>query len=112
PTIAFTLLDADGRGIPYWHVEERARRAGIAIRGGCFCNPGCAERALGLDAEAAIPCLERMGGHFDPAMLSHCLGGQPVGALRASMGCGSVRADVERLLNFVDTSPGSVANAA
>lgn len=112
PTIAFTLLDADGHGIPYWLVEEQARRAGIAIRGGCFCNPGCAERALGLDAEAAIPCLERMGGHFDPAMLSSCLGGQPVGALRASMGLGSVRADVERLLDFIDAPPGSVANAA
>jgi hypothetical protein len=53
-----------------------------------------------------------MGGHFDPAALSSCLGGQPVGALRASMGCGSVSVDVERLLDFVSTLPGSVANAA
>ena len=100
-TVAFTLLSDDGTAVPYWRVEAAARDAGIALRGGCFCNPGCAEQSFGLDDASVLPCLQALGDAFSPAALSHCLGGRAVGAIRVSLGCGSVRADVESLLAFV-----------
>ena len=96
-----TLLNDDGTAVPYWRVEAAARDAGIALRGGCFCNPGCAEQSFGLDDASVLPCLQALGDAFSPAALSDCLGGRAVGAIRVSLGCGSVRADVESLVAFV-----------
>ena len=53
-TVAFNVLGKDGCVVPYWTVAARARALGIAVRGGCFCNPGAAETAFGFDAEAAV----------------------------------------------------------
>ena len=39
-TVTFNILNADGSTVPYQRVEARAREAGVAVRGGCFCNPG------------------------------------------------------------------------
>ncbi|MBI3789979.1 MAG: aminotransferase class V-fold PLP-dependent enzyme [Gemmatimonadetes bacterium] len=100
-TVAFNLLTPAGDVVPYWEVEEEARAAGIAIRGGCFCNPGCSEHAFGFGDRAVMSCLEGLGDAFTIPRFGACLGGA-VGALRASMGSGSVRRDVERLLGFVD----------
>lgn len=44
-TVAFNVLTRDGRPVPYTEVERRARDEGVAIRSGCFCNPGAAVRA-------------------------------------------------------------------
>jgi selenocysteine lyase/cysteine desulfurase len=100
-TIAFTLYDGGGRVIPYWQVEADARDAGIAVRGGCFCNPGCAEAAFEFADREAMECLDALGGRFTIPRFADCLGGGAVGAIRASFGLGSVRADVERLVRFV-----------
>ena len=43
----------DGRVLDYEMVEAAARERGVAIRGGCFCNPGAAEHAFGLPAAQA-----------------------------------------------------------
>ncbi len=75
-TVAFNV-----HGVPYAKVERRAREAGIAIRGGCFCNPGAAECAFGIVAEAHLKGM--------------------VGALRASVGLANNRADVERLVELI-----------
>ncbi len=102
-TIAFNVLDAAGTVVPYWHVEERAREMRISIRGGCFCNPGAAERALGIDSDALADCLRaaREGQvEFSHAWLSQCLG-RPVGALRISLGWGSNAADISRALQLL-----------
>ncbi len=99
PTIAFTLLRHDGAAVPYWEGEVRARDAGIALRGGCFCNPGCAEQAFGLASADTLACLDALGAAFSVERLSHCLGGRPVGALRISVGLGSVDRDVDRFLH-------------
>jgi len=76
-TVAFNVRD-----LPYPIVEARAREAGVSIRGGCFCNPGAAECALGVVASA------EMKGR--------------VGALRASVGLANNRADIARLLAVID----------
>ncbi len=57
-TVSFNLLDPSGGIVPYGDVERAASEQGIALRGGCFCNPGAAERALELPAGAMLECLE------------------------------------------------------
>jgi selenocysteine lyase/cysteine desulfurase len=97
-TIAFNVLDPAGQVIPYWRVEERARHARVSIRGGCFCNPGAAERALDIDSRDLAACLRAWrdrGVALSHAGLAECLG-RPVGALRMSLGYGSDEGDVRR----------------
>jgi selenocysteine lyase/cysteine desulfurase len=100
-TVAFTVHAPDGRAIPYWTLETDARVAGIALRGGCFCNPGCAEAAFGLGTPRAAECLRALGDDFTIPRFAAALGGAPVGALRVSFGLGSVHADVARVLAWL-----------
>jgi selenocysteine lyase/cysteine desulfurase len=100
-TVAFTIQRNDGTGVPFWEVEACARELRLALRGGCFCNPGCAERAFGFPVEETAACLEELGEDFTIPKFAECLGERVVGALRISLGLGSVRADVERAVGFV-----------
>jgi selenocysteine lyase/cysteine desulfurase len=68
-------------GKPYEEIESNARAANIAIRGGCFCNPGASEAAFG----------------YDPTRL-------PPGALRASLGIANNEDDVQRLVKLLSAS--------
>ncbi|HEY3744573.1 MAG TPA: aminotransferase class V-fold PLP-dependent enzyme [Bryobacteraceae bacterium] len=96
-TIAFNLRRA-GQWIPFEIVESAARARGLAIRGGCFCNPGAAEHAFQMPARKARRCLR---GEFSIARFRECLGDGPVGAIRASMGIASSIEDVDALTEFV-----------
>lgn len=101
-TVALTVRRPDGRAVPYWEVEAAAREAGIALRGGCFCNPGCAERAFGVPAPRLHACLDALGAAFSVPSLASCLGpAWSVGAVRVSLGLGSVRRDVARVADFL-----------
>ena len=102
-TIAFNILSSDGRVIPYSVVEARARDAGVAIRGGCFCNPGAAEYAFGFDARRTSECLRSASaGGFTIDRFARCLGGDTaVGAIRASLGVANNDHDVDRALEMV-----------
>lgn len=102
-TVAFNLLRPDGRPLPYGEVERRASQQNIALRGGCFCNPGAAERALELPAREMLGCLEAIPhGSFTLAELARCLGGSvAVGALRASVSIPTTDADLDRLEAFL-----------
>ncbi len=102
-TVAFNLLRSDGRPIPFWEVEESARGAGVALRGGCFCNPGCSERAFAFAESPMARCLDTLGDEFTVPAFAACMGDREVGALRVSFGLGSVRRDVERALEFLET---------
>ena len=97
-TIAFNLLRG-GRIIDYELVEQAARDGGIAVRGGCFCNPGAAEHAFGFDAGRALSCLK---GPFSVGRFRRCLGDSAVGALRASVGLATNTGDLDRLIAFID----------
>jgi len=101
PTLALTIQDDQARPIPYWVVEQEAREAGIALRGGCFCNPGCAEAAFRFPDRATRDCLDALGGDFTIPGFASCLGGGVVGAIRASLGLGSLQRDVDRLTAFL-----------
>lgn len=101
-TVAVTLSAPYGQAIPYWVVEDQARDAGIAVRGGCFCNPGCAEAAFGLGGVEASRCLDDLGDEFSVPRFAACLDHRAVGAIRLSLGLGSVREDVRRVLRFLE----------
>jgi molybdenum cofactor sulfurtransferase len=105
-TVAFNLLDAEGHVLPYGDVERVAGKVGIALRGGCFCNPGAAERALELPAGAMLDCLQEIPqGEFSLKVLADCLGGDvAVGALRASVSIPTTDSDLDRLEAFLADS--------
>jgi selenocysteine lyase/cysteine desulfurase len=94
-TVAFNLR-RDGHLLPYEAVEAAAREHGVAIRGGCFCNPGAAEHAFGIPARRARTCLR---GEFSVPRFRACLGDTPVGAVRASIGVPTSAADLDRLVD-------------
>ncbi|HXB26563.1 MAG TPA: aminotransferase class V-fold PLP-dependent enzyme [Gemmatimonadaceae bacterium] len=66
-------------GVSFESVERAARDANIAIRSGCFCNPGAAEHAFATDGA--------------------------VGAVRASVGVASTEQDILRLVSVLGDLP-------
>jgi len=96
-TVTFNLRRR-GRVVPYEEVEKGARARNIAIRGGCFCNPGAAEYAFGIPAGSTRACLR---GPFSIPRLRACLGDKPVGGVRASIGVATTQADVDSLCGFI-----------
>jgi selenocysteine lyase/cysteine desulfurase len=104
-TIAFNVLSRDGRPIPYSVVECRASNDGIAVRCGCFCNPGAAERAFGFDARRSSECMQAAAATgFTIERFAACLGGQTaVGAVRASLGIANNAGDVSRALALIES---------
>jgi selenocysteine lyase/cysteine desulfurase len=100
--VAFNVLDRDGRAVPFGLVEHRANRAGVHLRGGCFCNPGAAEAAFSFDGAQMTRCLDALGRDFSIPRLHRCIGPDvAVGAVRASIGLANDRRDVERCLDVV-----------
>lgn len=76
-TTAFNVR-RNGRLLDHENVAASARQHGIAIRDGCFCNPGTAVRAFANSAPDS-----------------------PTGALRASLGIPTTSSDIDRLVEFV-----------
>jgi len=103
-TIAFNLTRG-GRVVDYESIEQAARGRGIALRGGCFCNPGAAEHAFGIDAIRARACLK---GPFTIPRFRSCLGDAPIGALRASVGLATNEGDLDRLMSVLESEVGDV----
>ena len=102
-TIAFNVFDRGGRVIPYQRVEAVALEHRVSVRGGCFCNPGTAERAFGFPASQTAVCMQRarLEG-FSVPRFAECLGDAiAVGAVRASLGVANNERDVERLLAVI-----------
>jgi selenocysteine lyase/cysteine desulfurase len=100
--VAFNVTDAAGAVVPFDDVVARAGLSRVSVRGGCFCNPGCAEAALALDAERARTCRSTQAGRFTPARFAACMGG-PIGAVRASVGVATSAADIDRLLVVLES---------
>ena len=101
-TVAFNLLDPDGRVVDERAVARATAAAGISIRTGCFCNPGASEGAFKLTKEdwrrAARGRARTLDQYLD------FLGLPSGGALRASVGVASNVDDAERFLAFVETT--------
>ena len=85
--------------MPYGLVESRARDARVAVRGGCFCNPGAAEAAFAFDAARSAACFEALGDGFSVERFASCLDSDAgVGAIRASIGLANDASDIDRLI--------------
>jgi selenocysteine lyase/cysteine desulfurase len=105
-TVTFNVLDAQGEALPCELVEEQARRAGVSVRGGCFCNPGASEAAFGFVADRAADCLaatRREGWCLErfAQRMRACGGAHAIGAVRVSLGIPSNERDLERLVEVV-----------
>jgi len=100
--VAFNVLSSDGAVVPFETVEARANARGVFLRGGCFCNPGAAEAAFGLEAPALSRALDGLSGRFTIPGLRSGLGDVAVGAVRASLGVANSPADVARALSVVE----------
>jgi selenocysteine lyase/cysteine desulfurase len=101
-TIAFNVLDARGRVVPFASVIKRARQRNVAVRAGCFCNPGASEAAFGFPAVRSRECMESLRADFSIERFGECLGSDvPVGAVRASLGIASNAEDVRRAIEVV-----------
>jgi molybdenum cofactor sulfurtransferase len=101
-TVAFNLVDSEGRAIDHESVEARANRKGISLRTGCFCNPGAGELALGLSREELESCFLRSGGGMTYDDFRRCIDGKSSGAVRVSLGWASNFSDVESFLRFAE----------
>ena len=106
--VAFNLHDRRGVVVPFPQVEERARASGVALRTGCFCNPGAAEAAFRFDATMAARCFDRTMRDprgFTTDRFASCMTAAdphtPVGAIRASLGMANNDADVHRAVAVV-----------
>jgi selenocysteine lyase/cysteine desulfurase len=93
--IAFNI-----EGVPYWTVEEYARERGVAVRGGCFCNPGASEAAFVIDAVTMRRCFDALGESFSVDRFASCVG-KEVGAVRVSVGVANNEEDVRRAVAVV-----------
>jgi selenocysteine lyase/cysteine desulfurase len=101
-TVAFNVMNREGTTVPFAVVVDRAREAGVSLRGGCFCNPGAAEAAFQFPADLMTACLDRAGRNFTIDGLSECLGPEvPVGAVRASVGIATNETDIDRALEVI-----------
>jgi selenocysteine lyase/cysteine desulfurase len=100
--VAFNVLQNDGCVLPYERVERLAREHGVAIRGGCFCNPGAAEKAFGFDALEVERCFDTLEGSFSIESFRSCAGrAATVGALRLSVGVPTTHIDIERAVALI-----------
>ena len=101
-TVAFNLLAHDGHPLPFAGVEQRALDRRVAVRGGCFCNPGAAEAAFGFSSLDIPACLNALRGRFSIPALQACVGpNQAVGAVRLSVGLPTTTGDLDRALELI-----------
>ena len=100
-TVAFNLCDVAGTPIDHRSVDVRAAGQHIALRTGCFCNPGAGEVALGLSEDELNRCFRSADGRMDRDDLMRCIDAESGGAVRISFGLVSNFSDAHAFLTFV-----------
>jgi selenocysteine lyase/cysteine desulfurase len=74
----------------------------VAVRGGCCCNPGAAERAFEFDRFDVEQSLDDLGDDFTIQAFQRRLGPQSVvGAVRLSLGMPTNHNDLDRAIALV-----------
>ncbi|WP_243717083.1 aminotransferase class V-fold PLP-dependent enzyme [Actinomadura darangshiensis] len=100
-TVAFNVLDPRGGIVDERIVARDSAAAGISVRTGCFCNPGAGEGAFEISEHALRSTANRRMRTLDDYL--GVLGLPSGGAVRASLGLVSNVADVDHLIEFLDT---------
>ncbi|KAK4230291.1 molybdenum cofactor sulfurase [Podospora fimiseda] len=109
-TVAFNILDAEGKVVDERLVGKESAAAKISLRTGCFCNPGAGEFALeiGKGVLMRLPALGvkalLTGRKFIFDDYIQMLGLPSAGAIRVSFGIASNAADVDRLVGFLENT--------
>lgn len=101
-TVTFNFYDASGAVISHDQVEQLAADRGIALRTGCFCNPGAGEVALGVSQNELTRCFRESMGRMEREDLMRCIDADSTGAVRVSLGWATNFADVYRFLDFAN----------
>lgn len=104
-TIAFNLLDPQGRMFDVRLVEAMANEVQISLRTGCFCNPGAGENAFRLTVEDVQHCSTAAAPvtyERYVAALTARTGTTVTGAIRVSLGLASNFADVHHFVHFLN----------
>lgn len=101
-TVAFNILDSRGRVVDERIVETEAGAQTISLRTGCFCNPGAGELAFGISDRLLNGRVSRNVQSIDHYLQALRL--PSGGAIRASLGLVSNTADVDRFLDFVEST--------
>jgi len=103
-TLAFYLLDPDGRVYDVYQIEALAGAQRISLRTGCFCNPGDGEIAHEIEREEMAACFEESRAlvTFEQCyrIIQDATGKVP-NTVRVSLGLASNFADVLQLVGFV-----------
>ena len=102
-TLSFVLQDPSGKRHDIRRVCALAAQQGLALRSGCFCNPGAGETAFGVTGEMVRPMFEAGHGfNFDQMReFLRRTQGLDIGAIRASYGLVSDFSDAWSLLQFL-----------
>jgi selenocysteine lyase/cysteine desulfurase len=100
PTVAMDLVDARGRVVDERAVARDAGARGIALRTGCFCNPGAGEAAYDIAVRPLTALHDSPIRTIDDYL--ERLGLATAGAVRVSFGVASTLRDVEVFLEFVE----------
>jgi len=98
PIICFNVYDSMSKPIGCNHVLKLAATYMLEMRSGCFCNVGACMTMLNINSDVMISLYSkghRCSGDFD------IVDGNPVGALRVSLGYHSSVQDVEKFINFL-----------
>ena len=98
--VTFNVCDDAGVVIPYATVETVARESDVSVRGGCFCNPGASEVALGLDRASMERCFEAAGDSFTVDRFAACVE-SAVGAVRVSIGLANNVDDIRKAVDVI-----------
>jgi selenocysteine lyase/cysteine desulfurase len=99
-TVAFNVLDPDGRVVDERVVERDSGARGISLRTGCFCNPGAGEAAFDIGHDVLAESAGLRAGTLDDYL--EVLDLPSGGAIRVSLGLASNHEDVERFLRFLE----------
>ena len=101
-TVAFNVLDSAGVVVDERRVAADAAVARISVRTGCFCNPGAAEAALGIDPVVLARLRRSRVASVDEYV--RLLGLPSGGAVRVSFGIASSAADVDRFFVWLEAT--------
>lgn len=99
-TLAFNFYDANGAVIDHQTVENEASQRNIALRTGCFCNPGAGEVALGLTEADLTRCFRDADDRMDRDDFIRCIDAESGGAVRVSFGLASNFTDAYTFVQF------------
>lgn len=101
-TVAFNLLDPHGQVVDERLIARETAAAGLAIRTGCFCNPGAGEAAFKIRRRRVLGAIAHGDRTVDEYInMMHVPSG---GAIRASLGLVSTFHDVQFLLDFIEAT--------